>query len=108
MSEGVGASTAASGGGRAPGNRRSRPSKPATSCSRSANDSTAAVARKLGTNQVLLSQDLDTSMGDTYWSQYQGQVTGPEGEVINLTDTAPSGDDWNMAAVELLGDGDDD
>ena len=69
-------------------------------------DTSAATARTLGANQVLLAQNLDTAIGNTFWSQYQGATTGPMGEVVTLADTAPSGDHWNMAAVEVLGDGD--
>jgi Domain of unknown function (DUF4082)/Bacterial Ig domain/Fibronectin type III domain/Lysyl oxidase len=68
------------------------------------NDYDSATARTLGPNQVLLRQYLDTKTGDTYWSQYTGSVTGPAGETITLNDTAPTKDQWNMAAVELLGD----
>jgi hypothetical protein len=65
-----------------------------------------ATARTLGPNQVQLRQTLDTRTGDTFWSQYTNAVTGPAGEAITLNDTAPTGDEWNMAAVEILGDGD--
>ncbi len=69
------------------------------------NDYDKATARTLGSNQVMLSQDLDTSTGDAYWSQYTGAITGPAGETVTMNDTAPTTDQWNMAAVELLGDG---
>jgi hypothetical protein len=68
------------------------------------NDYDSATARTLGPNQVMLSQYLDTT-GDTYWSQYTGAVTGAAGSTVTLNDTAPTGDQWNMAAVEVLGDG---
>ena len=70
-------------------------------------DSSSATARKLASNQVLLAEDLDATGNNTFWSQYQGATTGPAGEVVTLGDTAPSGDHWNMAAVEIHGDGDD-
>jgi hypothetical protein len=69
------------------------------------NDWDKASARTLGTNQVLLHQQVDTHSGDTFWSQYTGQITGPTGSVVTLNDTAPTNDQWNMAAVELLSDG---
>jgi len=53
----------------------------------------------------MLHQNVDTATGDTYWSQYTGQITGLAGETITMNDTAPTTDRWNMAAVELLGDG---
>jgi hypothetical protein len=68
------------------------------------NDYDKAAARTLGTNQVMLHQYLDAT-GDTYWSQYTGQITGAVGETVTMNDTAPTNDQWNMAAVELVGDG---
>ncbi len=68
-------------------------------------DYTNPIARTLGPNQVMLRQDLDTTNGNTFWSQYIGAVTGPLGETVTLNDTAPTTDEWNMAAVEILGDG---
>jgi hypothetical protein len=69
------------------------------------NDYDTATARTLGSNQVMLHQYLDTKTGDTYWSQYTGQVIGPAGSAVTLNDVAPTNDQWNMAAVELRGDG---
>jgi hypothetical protein len=69
------------------------------------NDWDKAVGRTLGPNQVMLNQDISTKTGDTYWSQYTGQITGPLGETVTMNDTAPTNDQWNMAAVEVLGDG---
>jgi Domain of unknown function (DUF4082)/Bacterial Ig domain/Fibronectin type III domain/Lysyl oxidase len=69
------------------------------------NDYDTATARTLGSNQVMLHQFLDTKTGDTYWSQYTGQVIGPAGSAVTLNDIAPTNDQWNMAAVELRGDG---
>jgi len=69
------------------------------------NDWDTATARTLGSNQVMLRQYLDTKTGDTFWSQFDGAVTGPVGETVTLNDTAPTTDQWNMAAVEILGDG---
>ena len=65
------------------------------------NDWDTATARTLGPGQALLHQYLDTKTGDTYWSQYTGQSAGPIGSVVTLGDTAPTGDQWNMAAVEI-------
>jgi hypothetical protein len=64
-----------------------------------------AIERTLGSNQVMLHQFLDARAGDTSWSQYTSQVTGPAGTVVMLNDTAPTSDRWDMAAVELRGDG---
>ncbi len=69
------------------------------------NDWDSATTRVLGANQVLLHQDLDTASGKTFWSQYTGAITGSAGSVVTLNDTAPTNDQWNMAAVEILADG---
>ena len=104
MSQGVGASAAAGATGGLPEVSLTT-TEAGTLAFAVGNDSSAAAARTLASNQVLLSQDLDTAKASTFWSQYQGATTGPIGEVVTLADTAPSGDHWNMAAVEVLGDG---
>jgi hypothetical protein len=104
MSDGVGASVSGSAANGAP----SVPLKTTEEGSlvfAVGNDYDKAMARTLGVNQVMLHQYLDTSTGDTYWSQYTGQITGPTGETVTMNDTAPTADQWNMAAVELTGDG---
>jgi hypothetical protein len=44
----------------------------------------------------------------TYWSQYTttttSQTTGAAGTVVNAGDTAPTNDQWNLVAIELLSD----
>ncbi len=67
------------------------------------NDWTSATARTVGSNQLLLQQDLDTSAKKAFWSQYTSQPTGLFGGLVTLNDTAPTSDQWNMAAVEVLG-----
>jgi hypothetical protein len=67
------------------------------------NDWDTATARTLGPSQVLLRQFLDTKTGDTFWSQYSGQAAGASGSVVTLNDTAPTADQWNLAAVEIKG-----
>jgi hypothetical protein len=64
-----------------------------------------AIERTLGPNQVMLHQFLDMKTGDTSWSQYTSQVIGLAGTEVTLNDVAPTGDRWDMAAVELRGDG---
>ena len=53
----------------------------------------------------MLDQWTNTSTGDDYWSQYTNTPTGAAGSVVNVGDTAPTTDRWNMVAIELLGDG---
>jgi hypothetical protein len=68
-------------------------------------DYSNAVARTLPSGWVVLEQWLDTKAGDTYWSQYTNDPTGPAGSVITVNDLAPTNDNWDLAAVELLNDG---
>jgi Domain of unknown function (DUF4082)/Bacterial Ig domain/Fibronectin type III domain/Lysyl oxidase len=68
-------------------------------------DYSNAISRTLGPNQVMLRQFLDTTSGNTFWSQYTGAITGEAGESVTINDSAPTADKWNMAAVEILGDG---
>ena len=63
-----------------------------------------AIARTLGPNQTLMRQDLDTTQGNTFWSQFTSAVTGPAGSLVTMNDTAPTADEWNMAAVEIVSD----
>jgi hypothetical protein len=63
-----------------------------------------AVARTLPAGWVTLDQWVDTGSGDTYWSQYTNNPTGAAGSVINVGDTAPTNDRWDLVAVELRND----
>jgi hypothetical protein len=65
-----------------------------------------AAARKLPVGWVMLNQWLNTGTGDTYWSQYTNHPTGKAGTRIYVHDIAPTNDSWNLAAVELVNDGD--
>jgi hypothetical protein len=65
----------------------------------------SATLHTLGSNQTLLRQDLDTAGGNTFWSQFTSAITGPAGSLVTMNDTAPTKDQWNMAAVEVLGNG---
>jgi hypothetical protein len=69
------------------------------------NDYDRAVARTLPAGWVILDQWVNTSVGDTYWSQYTNQPTGPAGSVVTVSDTAPTNDRWNLVAVELVNSG---
>jgi len=104
MSDGVGASVVGGGANGAP-SVSLKTTEEGSVVFGVGDDYDSATARTLGPNQVMLSQYLDTTTGDTYWSQYTGQVTGAAGSTVTLNDTAPTSDQWNMAAVEILGDG---
>ncbi|WP_370376081.1 Ig-like domain repeat protein [Catenulispora sp. GAS73] len=68
-------------------------------------DYTNAQDRTVASGQRLYSQWVDTAAGDTYWTQGTSGTTIPSGTKVTLSDTAPTGDTWNMAAVEVLGSG---
>jgi hypothetical protein len=53
----------------------------------------------------MLDQWLDTGAGDTNWTQYTAVAISPAGSVVTVADTAPTTDRWDLAAVELIGDG---
>jgi hypothetical protein len=64
-----------------------------------------AVARTVGTNQIIDDQWVDTTTGDTSWVQnetYPPLI--PSGSSVTLNDTAPTNDRWNLVSVEILGD----
>ncbi|HEY7948454.1 MAG TPA: Ig-like domain-containing protein [Acidimicrobiales bacterium] len=100
---GVGASSAASGAGGSPSVTLTT-SKP-TSLVFAVGDGKGAVARTLPFGWVSLGQWIDRSSQSTFWDQYTNQPTGGSGTVVTVNATAPSTGGWNMAAVELPGDG---
>ncbi len=102
--DGVGASAAASAPSGAP-NLRLRTRSGTSLVFAVGNDWDRAVARRLPLGWVSLSQWLDHATGDTYWSQYTNQPTGAAGTIVDVGVRAPSTDQWNMAAVELVGSG---
>jgi hypothetical protein len=65
----------------------------------------SATARTLPSGWVSLDQWLDTATGDTYWSQYTNTPVPAAGTQVTVSDTAPTTDRWNLAAVELTGGG---
>jgi Bacterial Ig domain len=67
----------------------------------SGNDWDRAIARTIGPNQTMVHQWVDSATGDTYWVQgWKGSVAA-SGTTIRLNDSAPTGDRWNFAAVEI-------
>jgi hypothetical protein len=60
-----------------------------------------AVARTLGSGQVLVHQWLETSAGDTNWMQRISAYTGAAGSTATINDTAPTNDRWDLAIVEI-------
>ena len=66
------------------------------------NDWDGSTARTVGANQTMVTQWLDTSVGDTFWVQSTAQLIGPIGTVVTMNDTAPTNHRWNFTAVEVL------
>lgn len=65
------------------------------------NDYANAVAHTPGSGQAIVHQWLDTSVGDSYWVQNRTSPTASLGNVT-INDTAPTGDSYNLAAVEVI------
>jgi len=65
------------------------------------NDWGNAIGRTPVTGQVLVHQDVDTNIGDTYWVQATGAPSTTTG-TVDLHDSAPVSDRWNYAAVEIV------
>jgi hypothetical protein len=70
------------------------------------NDWDNAAARKLPAGWVGLNHWLDATQGNAYWSQYTNVPVQAAGTRVTVGDTGPGTDRWNLAAVELTGDGD--
>ncbi len=102
---GVGASVSGSAASGAPGLNVTT-TKAASLVLAVGNDWDTATARTLPTGLVMLDQWPDTRTGDTFWSEYTNQTTGAAGTVVHIGATAPTGDRWNMVAIELKGDDD--
>ena len=64
------------------------------------NDFDQAIARTVGAGQVKVDEFLAPS-GDTMWVQARTTLSGAAGSTVTLNDTAPTGDQWNFAIVEI-------
>jgi hypothetical protein len=64
-----------------------------------------AVARTLPAGWVGLNQWRDAPSGNAFWSQYTNVPIQAAGTRVTVGDTAPVRGRWNLAAVELTGDG---
>jgi hypothetical protein len=63
-------------------------------------DPHGAVARSLASGQQVVDQWVDASKGVTTWVQ-AGSPSAPAGSTLVISDTAPTADPWNFAAVEI-------
>src|SRR5262249_61364736 len=66
------------------------------------NDYDSATPRTLGSGQAPVSQWVNTNTGDTFWVQGTSSPSAASGQPVTLNDTAPTADQWNFAAVEVL------
>ena len=64
------------------------------------NDWDSAKARTTGAGQELVDQFLSSS-GDTFWAQRRSATTPAASTAVSIDDTAPTGDRWNLVAVEV-------
>jgi hypothetical protein len=58
------------------------------------------ILRTIGPNQTMLNDWISPNQ-DTLWSQYASLLASAAGATVTLNDTAPTADEWNMAAVEV-------
>ena len=65
------------------------------------NDFDNPLPRTPGNGQSLVHQ-YEPSVGDTYWVQMQNTSTPLSGTTVTINDTAPTGDRYNLAMVEVL------
>jgi len=65
------------------------------------NDFAHATARTVGPGQTMVHQFVDTTTGDTYWTQAANIPTAASGTLVTINDTAPTTDSWNFSAVEI-------
>jgi hypothetical protein len=65
------------------------------------NDWDRAVARTPVSGQFLVHQRVDTTVGDTFWVQATTAPSTANG-IVTIHDTAPTTDQWNYAAVEIV------
>jgi hypothetical protein len=104
MTNGVGSSAAASAADRLP-RVALRTTQPGSLVFGVGFASASAANRIVGLNQMLLHQFVDASTATSFWAQSTSLQSGPAGSTVVLNDAAPTPGRWNMAAVELTGDG---
>jgi len=63
-------------------------------------DARHAAANKAVSGQVIVHQYLDTSGKSTSWVQ-RGSAVSAAGTTVKIADSAPTGDQWELAAVEI-------
>jgi hypothetical protein len=66
------------------------------------NDWDSARGRTIGADQAFQHQWVDSGSGDTFWMQRRNSQTARAGTTVTIDDTAPTDDQWNLTAVEVL------
>jgi hypothetical protein len=66
------------------------------------NDYDRAISHVPGSGQAIVHQWLDAVSGDSYWVQNRTAPIAGAGSVVAISDTAPTTDRWNLAAVEIV------
>ena len=65
-----------------------------------------ATARTVGANQLIVHQwvrfDPDDGFSDTYWVQARTAPAVAAGATLQLNDTAPTTNPWNLAVIEII------
>jgi len=61
----------------------------------------SATPRTVPAGQTLLQED-GVSSGDDFWTQVIDATTTTTGSTATITDTAPTNEKWNLAAVEVI------
>lgn len=69
------------------------------------NDYTSSTARTVGSGQTMSYQWQDTGPGDDYWVQHITNPVTNSGTSATINDTAPTGHDYNLVAVEIKAGG---
>jgi hypothetical protein len=60
----------------------------------------SGISRTAGANQNVFDQYL-APVGDTYWVQRQNSATPNANTQVTMNDTAPTGDRWDLAVIEV-------
>jgi RHS repeat-associated protein len=66
------------------------------------NDWDSATAHPVGAGQTMIHEFTDTAVGDDFWAQRSTNPTTTAGTIVTINNTAPTGDQWNLAAAEII------
>jgi hypothetical protein len=65
------------------------------------NDWDGASARSMAAGQTKVHEFVDSAVGDTFWVQATSTAIAATGTTVAMSTTAPTLDQWNLAAVEI-------